>query len=208
MARQTKNPSQSNYAQVRRRDIGALPPLGPIPDGFVGYYGTQSTENSAKIIDIKKPNRLHSLVLENEKKEFVGYLTARFGVDPEVAARTYDQLSPSFNRTASTRPPEIAPEIYSERADKYEKADAFLLRVYGQWLGDTPTIFQHHVRSLDVSLAQGLNNAFKHRSDELAAIIPPKKKEVDARLGVEADALSPDERKRQLNQSYHTRKPL
>ncbi len=195
MPRQTKHASQPIPAQIGQKDIEALPPLSPIPDGFVGYSGTQGAEKSAKIIDIKKPNRLHSLVLENEKKEFVGYLTARFGVDPEVAIQAYEQLSSNFNREASTRPPEIAPELYAGRERKSEKGVEFLNRVYGPWIGPNATLFQPVLRKLDKGLMQRLSIEFLHRTDELAKLLPPKMREVDARLGAEATGMTKAERK-------------
>lgn len=195
MPRQTKQNLDPIPAQVGQKDIEALPPLSSIPDGFVGYSGTQGAENSAKIIDIKKPNRLYSLVLENEKKEFVGYLAARFGVDPEVAIQAYEQLSSSFNREASTRPPEIAPELYAEREDKFEKPLTFLKRIYGQWL-EGNGLYQFTLRRIDPVLMDALDSGYrKAKRAELVALLPTKQLEVSERIG-EFGEMTPVERKR------------
>jgi hypothetical protein len=202
MPRQTKHTLDPIPARDGQHDIDALSSLSPIPEGFVGYSGTQSTDNSAKIIDIKKPNGLYSPVLENEKKEFVGYLTARFGVDPEVATQAYERLSPNFNREASTRPPEIAPELYAERRNRDEKAPAFLLRVYGQWLGTEPVLFQPMIRRIDPALLQGLINFYRVNTGCVDDVLPKKSKEIDARLGAGAETMTTTERKRVLSNQY------
>lgn len=195
MPKRTEPQAKPTIAARNSREPYAPLPLATIPDGVIGYSGTLTAEKSAKIIDIKKPNRLYSLVLENEKKEFVGYLTARFGVDPEVAIQAYEQLSSNFNREASTRPPEIAPELYAERERKSEKGVEFLNRVYGPWIGPNATLFQPVLRKLDKGLMQRLSIEFLHRTDELAKFLPPKMREVDARLGAEATGMTKAERK-------------
>lgn len=53
--------------------------------------------------------------------------------------------------------PEEAPELYKKRADKSEKPDAFIRRVYSKWLGKG--LARPHVKALDLSLYQSL---YKH----------------------------------------------
>lgn len=124
--------------------------LPPIPKNVLGYAG-RSAPTSDNILDIKKPNRLNSGVLENEKKEFVGYLTARFGCDPEVAAKAYEQLSPSFNRSRLNLP-ETAPELYESRnKDLGETPIDFIKRIWGSYI-EAGILFQDDLRRLDPKL--------------------------------------------------------
>lgn len=122
-------------------------------------------------------------VLEAEKREFVGYLVERFGCDPEFAHYAYAHLSPMFNRDASTRPPEIAPELYADRKDKDEQPIEFLERVYGQWL-EGNGLYQFTLSRLDHILKRALDarHGGKRRA-ELSALLPNKQAEVRKRIG-------------------------
>jgi hypothetical protein len=91
------------------------------------------------------------------------------GSQPEAATDT------------SASVPATAPEIYRERSDPAETAERFLRRAYAPWLA-SGSLFQFHIGKLDPTLLQGLKNQFKGRSDELRALLPRKKDEVDKRI--------------------------
>ena len=125
-------------------------PLPPLPKNIVGYSG-RTAPAIDNILDISLPNRLKKGVLENEKKEFVGYLTKRFGVDPEVAAQTYEQLSPSFNRSRLNLP-ETAPELYETRNKTLGETPVdFIKRIWGPYI-EAGILFQDDLRRLDPKL--------------------------------------------------------
>jgi hypothetical protein len=69
-------------------------------------------------------------------------------------------------------------ELFSERADKAEKASAFLRRVWGPRM-KIAAVSRSDIEDVDQSLFYGLRNEFVGRSEELSGVIPTKPEILD-----------------------------
>lgn len=113
-----------------------------------------------------------------------------------VAASFASQGNP--NKSVVADSPAGVTARFADRPDKTQTPLEFLELHYGRWLRGNG-LYQHTLRKLDKSLMQHLDRRFVGRRDELAAIIPNKRSEIDARLGPDAEHMSPKERKRALD---------
>lgn len=82
------------------------------------------------------------------------------------------------------------PEAYSLRADKGERAEEFLARVYGRFLAKGgEKLFLNDLRKLDEKLVWALAAAFRRQGRALSSAVPTRKEKTDRAL---AAAGSPD----------------
>jgi hypothetical protein len=88
---------------------------------------------------------------QDERQEFVDELTSRLkGIKPRLDI------------------PKSAPELYKERVDRKERPDAFIRRVYAEWLGRG--LLRPHIKDLDKPLYQAL---YKHGiPDDFETLLP------------------------------------
>lgn len=113
-----------------------------------------------------------------ERQSIFNSVAADLGLEvPQPSVPTADAPDPASPASVPTR----APEIYRERSNPTETAEQFLRRAYEPWLA-SGSLFQFHIGKLDPSLLQGLKNQFKGRAEDLRAVLPRKKDEVDQRL--------------------------
>lgn len=75
------------------------------------------------------------------------------------------------------------PETYSRRADKGERSEEFLLRVYGRFLRKGgERIFLNDVRKLDEKLVWALSSALRRQGRALSSVVPTRKEKTDRAL--------------------------
>lgn len=163
-------------------------------------------------------NKLYIGVVEEKKGIIYSVLKRDYGFEQSDAMRLaslfdrlangalregVDLIEASMSRqgndvSADSNDPSSVTARFADRPDKAQTPLEFLELHYGRWLRGNG-LYQHTLRKLDKSLMQHLDRRFVGRRDELAAIIPNKRSEIDARLGPDAERMSPKERKRALD---------
>jgi hypothetical protein len=100
----------------------------------------------------------------------------KFLRDSAIDAISKDIVVEQLNALLANPPfeiPEVAPELYKNRAIQDEDAYAFLKRVYGKYL-DAGILYQYQLRKLDPFLAVAVDNYCKYRKIKFSSILPPK----------------------------------
>jgi hypothetical protein len=88
--------------------------------------------------------------------------------------------------------PQQAPERYADRADRSERAVAFIRRVYQPWLGQGLT--QAHINHIDKQLYMALHNWLRHNDMPADLSLPTKSEFVTGELA-DAGLLNPEGRR-------------
>lgn len=114
---------------------------------------------------------------------FVDRLRALFeehNVSPEEYPGVLECLNEAFGPKAMPPIPTAAPELYKERADRKEKPEAFLRRVYGPWLNGNG-LYRPHVRTWDFRLYEALN---QKKPEDFDALLPKAQGQSTVSLGL------------------------
>jgi hypothetical protein len=139
--------------------------------------------------DRQPPDRGILQELENSREEKLKQLLiTEFGASADHAARICSQIKNEFEVSADPAfrsVPSVAPILYRNRPNKTRSNDSleFLKEHYGPWLADAGGgLYQHTLRKIDPGLMMALDNLFRGRRDEFAAILPSRAHSADRRL--------------------------
>lgn len=226
--REAKQKSANRHPQIEEFTVILLESSKSVADGFIknndeslfvdildDFY--QNSEDSVKFAI--KNKSLYLGIVEKNKGIIFSLLKDNYGFNQPEATKLavlFDSLAKAAmdgnidavvasiglgeedRLVTSPDAPDMVTARFADRPDKAQSPLEFLELHYGRWLRGNG-LYQHTLRKLDKSLMQHLDRRFVGRRDELAKIIPNKRAEIDARLGPDAERLTPRERKRALD---------
>lgn len=173
------------YVEVDPEEIFRLAGIVRIHESEKGSETVRWTKSVGNLKPSKRATIQSSIISTLKQVESVEERQSIFNSVAADLGLDVPQTSEPRNEVATDGPsgslPAKAPEIYRERSNPIETAEQFLRRAYEPWLASS-SLFQFHIGKLDPTLLQGLKNQFKGRSDELRALLPRKKDEVDQRI--------------------------
>jgi hypothetical protein len=144
-------------------------------------------------------------VVDSKKLEFFEILHRDYGIEYPIARKLAQEFASKAEATCRGEIPpteDYTPSMvttrFNDRKNKNQSPLEFLEEHYGRWLRGNG-LYQHTLRKHDSVLMQYLDRRFVGRRDELSKILPKKSDEVNARLGPEAENMSPEQRKKALD---------
>ncbi|MEM7544173.1 MAG: hypothetical protein AAF367_01430 [Pseudomonadota bacterium] len=152
-------------------------------------------------IEISVLNRNDHLVSDTELRlkhiemEISNLLREAFALasNDESRMRAFQEciLRRTLQAEEAVSPPDVAPELYAEREDRSERAEAFIRRVYAPWLGRG--LLRPHLKALDKSAYQALYK--QGIPDDFDTLLPKAPGQAAKRKGVLGDIEYLEERR-------------
>lgn len=168
------------------------------------YTIAWSKGSELKVIEEMHDLGAYICVVESRKLEFFEILHKDYGLSYPIARKLAVEFSNrallasgQCDESLVQTPQDVAIK-FQDRANQSQSPLEFLEEHYGRWLRGNG-LYQHTLRKHDSVLMQYLDRRFVGRRDELSKILPKKSDEVNARLGPEAENMSPEQRKKALD---------